>query len=808
MNNLSLDLPVKLEELCKFTFSFNNLIKVINYLHQNNLNLSSELKDINQRLYSFESLKSDIEDIKIKSLKMQQSNENILQQMNHIKNDLSKINNDISEIHKKNDIFVEKITDLDKEKNAHEKNLNNLNQTMEENIKKINNIEENASLDRKKMGIIESKVDANSKKNDELKNNIIDINKILEQNKKNFEDINSTINNIIETTNKKNSELNNRILNIVNDIANVSDKVTNIPQQIITNIESPDNQKQTKEEEIIYTKVPEPKFNVNMNMETTELVKAIMDEVEKQKVKYNKLKDDLRLNKENQTKQNDTFRANISKIKEDLSNFKSEFDENIENITNNINILSMPKEDINESKTDLKKEESNTIPEEQPNLNINLREYVSNDTFKKLNDNVRILTSSLNLKLSVSDFEAKMKKFNQRLEDIEMSLEGQTHGPRPRINLELVNTAITKESLSEIPSEYRSELEEIDAWAKIIEKRLKKNIHDFIQTELDKIDKSSNERMDKIENNQQKNVEDIKYNNKTILDIKNTLTNFSTKNDINKIKTEQEKINKECKINRMKIEDIVKNIEGQPNDDDEEEEKGQNNNIAVTTYEKIKLLNRTCQTLNNKISSLENRSRSITKEVKDDVKQNLKIETGKIMQQFRNKLDGFTTRFEYELRNKIDQIGLTDFENKMNNKFYIDLREKLDKTDLKKNNNMLNRKIDNLESKISKTLVDTIIDLQMDEQPLIIKKNGNGVDVCASCNQPVNKINASGGGKEFINANMSNMNNTTIKAKGLNRSLNFTQPINMKSNFQNEKNLKINIGQNKLPDIIPNIYQK
>jgi hypothetical protein len=258
----------------------------------------------------------------------------------------------------------------------------------------------------------------------------------------------------------------------------------------------------------------------------------------------------------------------------------------------------------------------------------------------------------------------------------------------------------------------------------------------------------------------------------------------------------------------MKIEDIVKNIEGQPNDDDEEEEKGQNNNIAVTTYEKIKLLNRTCQTLNNKISSLENRSRSITKEVKDDVKQNLKIETGKIMQQFRNKLDGFTTRFEYELRNKIDQIGLTDFENKMNNKFYVDLREKLDKTDLKKNNNMLNRKIDNLESKISKTLVDTIIDLQMDEQPLIIKKNGNGVDVCASCNQPVNKINASGGGKEFVNANMNNMNNTTIKAKGLNRSLNFTQPINMKSNFQNEKNLKINIGQNKLPDIIPNIYQK
>ena len=287
MNNLSFDLPVKLEELCKFTFSFNNLIKVINFLHQNNLNLSLELKDFNQRLYSFESLKSDIEDIKVKALKMQHSNENILQQMNHIKNELSKINNDISEIHKKNDIFVEKITNLDKEKNAHEKNLNYLNQAMEENIKKTNNLEENASLDRKKIGEIEGKVDANSKKNDELKNNIIDINKILEENKKNFEDINSTIKNIIDTTDKKNSDLNNRILNIVNDIANVSEKVISIPKQKINNAESPDNQQQSKEQEIIYRNIQEPKFNVNMNMETTDLVKAIMDEVEKQKVKYN-----------------------------------------------------------------------------------------------------------------------------------------------------------------------------------------------------------------------------------------------------------------------------------------------------------------------------------------------------------------------------------------------------------------------------------------------------------------------------------------------------------------------------------------
>ena len=71
MNNLTYDLPVNLDDLCKFTFNFNNLIKVINYLHQNNLNLQSDLKDINQRLYAFETLKGDIEDMKIKSINIQ-----------------------------------------------------------------------------------------------------------------------------------------------------------------------------------------------------------------------------------------------------------------------------------------------------------------------------------------------------------------------------------------------------------------------------------------------------------------------------------------------------------------------------------------------------------------------------------------------------------------------------------------------------------------------------------------------------------------------------------------------------------------
>ena len=796
MNNLSLDLPVKLEELCKFTFSFNNLIKVINYLHQNNLNIQSELRDINQRLYSMESLKNDIEDMKIQSVNIQKNNESLSREFNHMKETLSKYNNNFIENNKKHEIFEEKIKELDKEKNAHEKNLNHLNEVVEENIKKTNYLENFVNMETKKIGKLEGNVDSNTKYCEQLNDNVKEINAKLDENNKKFEEVDTSIKSIIQNEEKTNLDINNKILNIVNDVANISNKTNNIPTQNIIHREIHFENKNTSEE---ISPIKEPAFNVNLNMETSDLIKAIMDEVDEYKIKYNKMREDLKLTKENQNRQNETFKANISKIIEDINSMKNDFDENLENMENNINIISQKKEiSIENKEEEIKQSDSNQIVE-QPDFTSYLNRFASIESFKKLNDNVRILNSTLNSKVSVEDFENKFKKFNVRLEKVEMSCEGQTHGPRPRINLALVTQTINKESESEIPSEIRNDMEEIEAWAKLLEKRLGKNMQELIEKNNEKMDQSLKEKFGNIMNQYQKNCKDIENNYKTIIDIRNILVNLPTKDDISKLKNDQDKINKDCRLNRTKIEEITRNIEGEPDDEDNEQ-----NNFAGTVNEKFKILNQTCLTLNNKITILENRNKLITKEVKDEVKQNLKIETAKIMTQFKTRLETFTNRFEHELRTKIDQIGLTDFENKINNKFYIDLREKLDKNDLKKNNNLLNRKIDNLESKISKTLVDTIIDLQMDDQPLIIKKNGNGIDVCASCNQPVSKINMSGQGKDFLNGSITNTN----RGKGLNRSLNFTQPINIKSSAVGDKNTKVNLGQNKLPDIIPNIYQK
>ena len=802
MSNLSLDLPVKLEELCKFTFSFSNLIKVINYLHQRNLDLQTELKDMNQRIYSMESIKNDIEDMKIKSLNIQQTNENLNREVLHVKDTISKFNNNFIENNKKHEAFEEKIKELDKEKNAHEKNLNHLNEVVEENIKKTNYLENFANSDTKRIAKLEGKVDSNIKSIEELKGNIKEINTKLDEDNKKFENVENSIKEVIGKFDKKNLDLNNKLIDIENDVANISEKL-NVVNNKSENNKAVENVVKRLSKEIVPSNLPA--FNTNMDQGTNDLIKAVLDEVEDQKVKFNKIKEDFKLIKENQSKQNETFKANISKILEDINNIKNDFEENFENMENNINTLSHQKERLYESKEEIiKNSESNQAIEpqnqqQQPDFSFYFSKFVPIESFKKLNDNVRILNSALNTKVNLEDFENKLKKFNSRLEKAEMTIEGQTHGPRPRINLALVNSEIIKENLSEIPSELRGDMEEIEAWAKLIEKRMDKNIQEIVNNEIKKFEKSLEEKNEEIMNNYQKNTRDIEKNNKTIIDIRNILVNLPTKADMNKIKNDQEKISKDCRINRLKIEELLKNIEGDP--DDEENE---GNTLTGSVFEKMKILNHTCLTLNNKITILENKNKLITKEVKEEVKQNLKIETSKIMQQFKSRLESFTNKFEYELKNKIDQIGLTDFENKINNKFYIDLREKIDKSDLKKNNNLLNRKIDNLETKISKTLVDTIIDLQMDDQPLIIKKNLNGVDVCASCNQPVPKINMSGGGKDFLNGSTTNLNRT----KGLNKSLNFTQPINLKSNVSIDKNNKVNVGQNKLPEIIPNIYQK
>ena len=800
MSKISVELPVKLEELCQFTFNFNNLIKIIDYLHQNNLSLQQELKDMDKRLISVEGLKSDIEELKIKSINIEKTNENLNRSFSNLQEHILKYDTKISEMKKQTNEAESKLKKYEILQIDQQQNLNHLNKMVEDNENALKELNNELNTTNNNLSKISDKINENENKEKEefenINKEIKEINTRCDSDHKEIENINSNIEEMNDSIKilknnfeKKNSDVNDRILNIINDVADIKNNIENI------HMGSYDN-KYGKGLDINITE------SLNKDMNSSNLFKISMDQIEDIKNKFNKLKEDYDLNKEKQKKEYIIIKKDLNEIIEEYNNLKKTVENNAESLENNYyNYINLKNEEteLKQDKDDKKPSKSESIDIKQ--LNYYLSKFVPFDVFKKLSDNVRILTSTMNLKSNREEIENYFKKFNQRLENIEMIQQGQTHGPRTRINLGLVNLPKNADP-SNISINYE-ELDEIEYFYKKIEKKINENIIKVINKEINNVDLSANPKIVELDNNCNNNSNNINSNNKNIIDIRNILLSNPSQNDFVKLKNDLEALEEECRANKLKIIEIARNIEGSTEDNDEDTE----NALPGTIKDKINFLNRASQTLNLKLVSLENKGKSLTKEVKDEIKQNLKNETIKIMQQFKTRLECFTTKFEYELNNKIDQINLSDFENKMNNKFHNNLKEKLDKNDLRKNNNIIKKKIDNLESKISKTFVDTIIDLQMDEQPLIIKKAGNGVDVCASCNQPFAKNTYYGG--EFF---PSHINNRTIsRVKNMNRSLmNFTQPSNCKLVKNTDKNLNLNLslGQNKLPDIIPTITSK
>ena len=133
----------------------------------------------------------------------------------------------------------------------------------------------------------------------------------------------------------------------------------------------------------------------------------------------------------------------------------------------------------------------------------------------------------------------------------------------------------------------------------------------------------------------------------------------------------------------------------------------------------------------------------VKKDLSGKEQQIILAESNRILDEFRGDLKISIGSIEDQLREKVDRFNLDEFGKRMDSKFNSEISKKIDKHELKKNNLLLNKKvielciyqIDNFESKISKTLVDTLIDLQMEEAPLITVKKGAQADKCGSCNQ-------------------------------------------------------------------------
>ena len=702
MEEEELKFPIKLEDLLSYTFNFDNLIKALTFLHNNDINLLSNLKDFDKRISPLENLKNDIEEIKIQAKNIQNANDNLNRSLQIMQERFMKMDYKMTELDKK--ISENKSTMEEQSKNIqlHSKNLDHLNKVVEDNIKKANSMREDIEVNKKQVfllnetivelkkkdkdieSLIHAKTELLNARIDENKNEIVELDNNMEELKKNFSELK-------KETEIKNEEFENSISNIINNISS-------------GNIGNANNKRKSiKEDENAGLFIKTINDNILLNSKIAEI-----------------------------EKEQNNFKDFITMYNSDKANVSNNIQNNVNNIINihkDINNIKNEMESIINEVSDIK---SNQLG------NIDLSKYATNDIVKKLSDNIRILNSSLGTTPTRDEFESSIRKINTRLELIEFIQQGVTSGPRTMINSDLVQvqkegekgTYITASQKILLPLKEEGKMGNMDD--------IKKLILATINEEIKNISLLNNPKFSEIFQNLSKCEEEISKNDSSIISIRKILAVSPTQSDILMTRQDIERLSDETK---KKFNEILMTINGDEDDEDEEEE-NKNGLAGFCLKKKIDILISKYHELFNKITSVQNKSNALSREIKEEVKQNLKAETLKVVEDFKQKLENFTSKFEIELRSKIDRGGLNIFEDKLNSKLKIDLKEKLDRIELKKNNYVIKRKIDSLENKISKTLVDTIIDLQMDEAPLIVKKNAQNFELCASCNQIVKKGNS------------------------------------------------------------------
>ena len=754
IDNISLDLPAKLEEILKFSFNFDGLKKVIEYFQKNNNILVSYINDFDKRITLFESFKTDIDDIKIKSLSIEKSNEEINESLLNMQKKMISLESKLNDISRTTEENCETLKKHSNMIYKHEENLKKITKNLDEHNEIIKEIKDNYDIMKKKIDINDTKINELENKSEEafilIKDNSETMSREKLETNQQIENINSNLNNLTTTyfTMKKITEMKNKEYDkYINDILRNNYK-----------------------------------FSYNKKSALNSFEYAFMDEKEKNDIDNDNDNDnnDQKSNNDEEKNFNKTYKSFDFKKDKNYDKFFEELKKNEKKTEEENNKNKKVIKDIQNNIDNMNVKIKNILKDNY--INMNNKDYINkiDELYKKLTDNIKLLSIAINTKPDREDLEALKRNLEIRLKKLEM-IQNNPH-------------ELKKVDLNEEPIEKKEIITSIDD-----------KIYDYL---IEKIQSSINNNISNlIEDIIIKNGRNIDLSNNTvILDlIRNNKNSFDEINQkILSLSENKGKISKEIEekvdmlneqviklyennnINSLKIGEVIREIEGSDNEEEDQEDNKKNKLNEGTIKERLSRLSNLFYEIKDRAVMLEKKNNSFNREIKEDVKSHLKIETTKIVEQFKNKLSIFTHKFEDELNNKIDQIGLYSFEKKINSKLYYELKDKLNKNELKKNNNLLNRKIDSLENKISKTLVDTIIDLQMDEAPLLLKKNNKNLEVCASCNQILQRNNSINSDIS-MSPNKSHINKYKSKIGKFNGINSQTQTLNLKTSLSTPK---------------------
>ena len=719
------ELPAKLEDLFHFSFNFDNLIKIISFLNKKNQQMSEEIKELTHQMSSVDDMKQQISDLQIKAKSQEKNLKDQSDSLSNHQTKLMEIDAKIKVVAQENVDVSNKVSQFEFKVSSHEENLNNLNRVVEDHIKSSK--EQEQKIQEMDTNVLQFGIKADKLEKDfkdyqsQQSEQLIKLQKGIDSNSADIFDVKGNIE-------KKNNEIDKTITNLITNMSDISAKVNNSeggsPVSGMTG-------GKTKRKSVVDD---QGSSNIGGNG-----MKLAMEEIEKLR---NKIQDMSRINLE----QKEQYDKDIKQLTSNVDGIFIKI-ENINNIINDFEVNSSPADNQAVPRKSISSNNLNKVANQSTNLDsiVNdaaINAVINSEQFRKLSENMRIISNNIGNKANKEEIDALNRNLVSKIEKLADKVNESLKFYDSK--LKNIKSGNSDSNLSSSNANF-----DFNFFAQNLENQINDQIKtlsvEIITKQIPTIDLSLNAQVSEMMASIQKHTDELNETYKSIVDIRSCLVSSELLDEIKDLKTRMDSSEEESRRIKYRVTELSKNIEG--------EEEEENNVMGVvneqphasqgaTFREKMNILTSTMQTLNDKVAVLEKKANALSREVKDDVKASLKNETAKVIDQFKVKLESFTNRFEHELKNKIDLMGLSSFEHKINNKRYVEMRDKLDKTDLKKNNNIINRKIDSLENKISKTLVDTIIDLQMDEAPLIVKKNMKNVEKCASCNQVLPQSNA------------------------------------------------------------------
>ena len=740
------------------SINFEGLKEVIDFFHKNINILNEKINDLNKRFRGFDEMQNQLNENKIKTEsglrllgELEQSinnySQNIMDNSKNIlinQNNIEKIKDEVEKIKSDNNDLMNDIKNINSNLNANnnkeeEINIPDKDDELKKEIEniKINN-KDNFEKLFKKVDELETKLNEKKESESEKQNEeIIDINKEKENiNNKNNEK------KVEEIDEKKSENIEDNII-----YKELSNKINELEQKI-NNI---NNINKTSEEK--------PK-EVNLSIENKEIeLKNVPSYDKEKKIEENEKEPEIPENNILKGKYDEKLKEIENKIKileNDILSLKLKKDVNISN--QNPNIIQSEKSDNNlinkeEIQNENEKEEKidNAINIDEIKNLINEQKqkvvYVDNKIIELMSEigeiknkfqNEKFIGNKEFIKFS-KNIEIQFKNYDDKINNI-LSKESVNDEMLKKINM---NNSKRKSILSDGLKNGNMNMNEL------IE-TLESNFQTMIVSYLKNLDITNNPKILEINK-----VLEEQTNSINDLIAKSEEASKENANNINNYLQLLEKTKKEIENNIKTIEDNIINLPSMKGDLDyllgivfgneelekykkmSKQEKINEISIGTSIKEDITIHGNYLKKLSEGINKINSRLNNLNKENLAIIKKDLKNESNYILEDFKVGLKSSISKIEDQLRDKVDKLGLDQFWNKINEYLIEEMKQKIDKKEMNKNNLYLKKKIDNLESKISRTFVDTLIDLQMDEAPLLVKKNFREIteQKCASCGQ-------------------------------------------------------------------------